>query len=220
MNGFSDHAVAWHKRVDAGLDRWLPRASVAPARLHEALRHAVLGQGQRTHALLVYAAGELLGLDAVRCDPLAVAIELVHAYSQVHEDLPAMEGNDQRLGRPTLHVAYDEATALLVGDALQSLAFEVLATDPACKATATQRLALLSTLAAASGSHGMVGSQAMALAGEGWQQDLARTGLASRRRAGRLIEAALLLPRQLATGLTSAQEEALARFADRIGLEQ
>jgi farnesyl diphosphate synthase len=218
MNGFSGRVAAYRARVDAALDRWLPPAAVAPARLHEALRYAVLGDGKRVRPLLVYATGEMLGLDAGRCDPLAVAIELVHAYSLVHDDLPAMDDDHLRRGCPTVHVAYDEATALLVGDALQSLAFEVLATDPASVATSAQRLALIRTLAVASGSQGMVGGQVMDLAGEGRQLDAAAIERIYRLKTGRLIEAAILLPGQLAAGLAAMQGEALARFADRIGL--
>jgi geranylgeranyl pyrophosphate synthase len=218
MDAFSGRVAAYRTRVDTVLDRWLPRPEVAPARLHEALRYAVLGEGKRVRPLLVYATGEMLGLEPGSCDPLAAAVELVHAYSLVHDDLPAMDDDDLRRGRPTLHLAYDEATALLVGDALQSLAFEVLATDPACAATAGQRLALVRTLAAASGSDGLVGGQAMDLAGEGRDLDAVDIERIYRLKTGRLIEAAILLPQQLATGLTTEQGEGLTRFADRIGL--
>ena len=160
----------------------------------------------------------MLGLQSVACDALAAAVELVHAYSLVHDDLPAIDNSDHRRGRPTLHLAYDEATALLVGDALQSLAFEVLATDPACTATAEQRLALVRTLAAAGGSDGLGGGQAMDLAGERRNLEAAEIERIYRLKTGRLIEAAIQLPRQLATGLTTAQGEGLARFADLIGL--
>jgi len=218
MNGFSERVADYRARVDAALDRWLPPAAVAPARLHEALRYSVLGEGKRMRPLLVYATGEMLGLPARRCDPLAVAVEFIHAYSLVHDDLPAMDDDDLRRGRPATHVAYDEATALLVGDALQALAFEVLATDPACAASADQRLALLRTLAGASGSRGMVGGQALDLRAEGRSLDAGAIEQIYRFKTGRLIEAAILLPGQLAGPLAGEQAEALALFAARIGL--
>lgn len=216
MNGFGERVTAYRTRVDAALDRWLPPAVVAPARLHEALRYAVLGEGKRLRPLLVYASGEMLGIAPSRCDALAVAVELVHAYSLVHDDLPAMDDDELRRGHPTLHVAYDEATALLVGDALQSLAFEVLATDPECGATPARRLALIRTLAGAVGSLGMVGGQSLDLGAEGRRLDAAEIEQVYRLKTGRLIGAAVLLPSQLIDEPAAGQR--LAGFAERIGL--
>ncbi|MFP5306071.1 MAG: polyprenyl synthetase family protein, partial [Gammaproteobacteria bacterium] len=125
---FPTRIAAYRERLDSALDRWLPPADQYPARLHEAMRYACSG-GKRLRALLVYAAGETLRLDARALDAPACAVELIHAYSLVHDDLPAMDDDDLRRGRPTTHKAYDEATAILVGDALQTLAFHVLAED-------------------------------------------------------------------------------------------
>jgi farnesyl diphosphate synthase len=143
-------------RIEAALDAALPAADAAPARLHAAMRHAVLGGGKRLRARLVYAAGALAGADADALDAAAVAVELVHAYSLVHDDLPAMDDDALRRGRPTVHVAFDEATAILAGDALQALAFAVLARAPASPA---QVGAMVATLADAAGSRGMCGGQ-------------------------------------------------------------
>lgn len=149
-------AARWSERIEAALERNLPPASENPTRLHAAMRYAVLGGGKRIRARLVYAAGHLLSADEAVLDSAAVAIELIHAYSLVHDDLPAMDDDDLRRGQPTVHVAYDEATAILVGDSLQALAFRVLANAPTDAAT---RIALVSTLADAAGSLGMCGGQ-------------------------------------------------------------
>ncbi|MCI0441310.1 MAG: polyprenyl synthetase family protein, partial [Chloroflexi bacterium] len=119
--------------AERALDRWLPPTSVSPSLLHEAMRYAVLGQGKRIRPLLVYATGLALGVERSALDGPACAVELVHAYSLIHDDLPAMDNDDLRRGRPTCHRAFDEATAILAGDALQALAFHVLAHDDAIR---------------------------------------------------------------------------------------
>ena len=125
-----DRRRAWHRRrVDDALEQWLPDPREPPQRLHEAMRYAVLGGGKRVRATLVYAAAEAAGAGLEGADPPACAVELIHAYSLVHDDLPAMDDDDFRRGRPSCHRAFDEATALLAGDALQTLAFEVLSSD-------------------------------------------------------------------------------------------
>jgi farnesyl diphosphate synthase len=149
-------AAADLARIEAALDAALPAADVVPSRLHAAMRHAVLGGGKRLRARLVHAAGALSGADARALDAAAVAVELIHAYSLVHDDLPAMDDDALRRGRPTVHVAFDEATAILAGDALQALAFAVVAQAPAAPA---QIVALVATLAGAAGSRGMCGGQ-------------------------------------------------------------
>ena len=149
---------ATRDRAEAALDRVLPASTVVPTRLHDAMRYATLGGGKRVRAMLVYAAGSWAGVDrsaagTAYLDAAACAVELIHAYSLVHDDLPCMDDDDLRRGRPTVHVAFDEATALLVGDALQALAFEVLATSSAPERAAAQ----VALLASASGSTGMAG---------------------------------------------------------------
>ena len=121
---FADRIPVYLERVEHALDRWLPRADATPTRLHEAMRYAVLGGGKRVRPLLVYATGELLQVPVERLDAAAAAVEITHAYSLVHDDLPAMDDDDLRRGRATTHRAFDEATAILAGDALQVLAFE------------------------------------------------------------------------------------------------
>jgi len=215
---FADRVPAYRARINAALGRCLPPATVAPARLHEALRYSVLGPGKRIRPLLVYATGETLGLPAEQCDAPAMAVELVHAYSLVHDDLPAMDDDDLRRGRATTHVAYDVATALLVGDALQSLAFQVLATDRACASSSAVRMQLVRILAEASGSHGMVGGQALDLAGEGRELAAGEIEQIYQLKTGRLIEAAILMVLPLQESLDAGDGQALARFAAHIGL--
>ena len=154
----------WRERADAALQRALPDPHSPPQRLHAAMRHAVLLGGKRMRPLLVYAAGSAFGASVDTLDAPAVAVELIHAYSLVHDDLPAMDDDALRRGQPTVHVAFDEATAVLAGDALQSLAFEVLAE---ADVDATTRVDLLRTLARASGAAGMCGGQALDLAATG-----------------------------------------------------
>ncbi len=224
-------------RVEAALDRALPPSSTVPARLHDAMRYASLGGGKRVRAMLVYAAGEWASgsspssndsaIDssaAARLDAAAVAVELIHAYSLVHDDLPCMDDDDLRRGRPTVHVAFDEATALLVGDALQTLAFEVIA---AIASPRSGRVAeSVSLLAAASGSRGMAGGQAIDLESVGKQ--LAWTELEAMHRAktGALLRAAVLLGARaaldhddaLAVGLDAGRRSALDEYCGAIGL--
>ena len=161
---FTTWEAAHRARLHAALDTALPPADTYPARLHTAMRYACEG-GKRLRALLVYATGEALGTAPELLDAPAVAVELIHAFSLVHDDLPAMDDDDLRRGRPTVHKAYDEGTAILVGDALQSLAFEVLSTAPQLSAPSV--LQMLHALAAASGSQGMTGGQQADLDAEG-----------------------------------------------------
>lgn len=148
----------WRVRIDAALQRALPDPQASPQRLHSAMRHAVLLGGKRMRPLLVYASGTLFGASETTLDAPAVAVELIHAYSLVHDDLPSMDDDALRRGQPTVHIAFDEATAVLAGDALQSLAFEVLVDTPAADSV---RVQLLRTLAQAAGAAGMCGGQAM-----------------------------------------------------------
>ncbi|RYD14045.1 MAG: geranyl transferase [Lysobacteraceae bacterium] len=159
--------LALSARADEALARALPPDAQPPVELHRAMRYAVLGGGKRLRPLLVYATGRAFDAPLERLDACAVAVEVIHAYSLVHDDLPAMDDDALRRGRPTCHVAFGEAMAILAGDALQALAFEVLANDSALAVGAATRLEMLRVLAAACGSHGMAGGQALDLAAVG-----------------------------------------------------
>jgi len=139
--------TTYRQRVDAALESWLPAASIQPTHLHEAMRYAVLNGGKRVRPLLVYLTGSALDVNPVSLDAPACAVEFVHAYSLVHDDLPAMDDDDLRRGKPTCHKAFDEATAILAGDALQMLAFYILSHDPNLQTTDKQRLEMIETRA-------------------------------------------------------------------------
>ncbi len=208
----------WQARVEQALDRWLPAANLHPTRLHEAMRYAVLGGGKRVRPILVYAAGAALGVDNEALDGPACALELIHAYSLIHDDLPAMDDDDLRRGKPTCHRAYDEATAILAGDALQALAFYILAHDPAITAESQARLTMIDTLALAAGSRGMVGGQAIDLAVVGRSVDIAELEDMHIHKTGALIRAAIRLAALSATGLDPAALQRLDRYAKCVGL--
>lgn len=216
---FADRVTAYRQRVDTALEHWLPPATTHPERFHAALRYAVLGGGKRVRPLLVYAAGEWLGLPAARLDGIAAALEIVHAYSLAHDDLPAMDDDNLRRGRPTTHIAFDEATAILAGDALQAHAYFVLATDAALDATPAMRRSLVLDLARASGSAGMAGGQALELDPAGaTQATLAAVEARYWLKTGRLIEAAVTMPCRL---LAPDDDTALAmaqRYGRALGL--
>jgi len=209
---------AWRARVDAALAHQLPGEAQAPGTLHTAMRYAVLGDGKRLRPLLVYAAGAALGappegeVDAL--DAAAVAIELVHAYSLVHDDLPAMDDDALRRGRPTVHIAFDEATAILVGDALQSEAFLTLAMAPAAPGAVRDALR---ELAHAAGSRGMCGGQAIDMAMTGRAQSLDALATMHRLKTGALIEAAVVMG-GLLRGADAATMGALRRVGALLGL--
>ncbi len=169
-----------------------------PTRLHEAMRYSVLGGGKRIRPALVFATARTVGLTEDEVEAAACAIELVHVYSLVHDDLPAMDDDDLRRGRPTCHKAYDEATALLVGDALQPLAFQLLARDPTLPASAAIRLRLIDMLAQASGTFGMAGGQAIDLAVQGMRLDIAQVEDMHARKTGALIRASVLMAAECA----------------------
>ena len=205
-------------RIESALDHRLPPADLEPRRLHAAMRYATLGGGKRLRAALVIATGEALGAQPDALDVPACALELVHAYSLVHDDLPAMDNDDLRRGKPTCHKAFDDATAILAGDALQTLAFELLARDPALVIDPVQRLAMLAQLAQASGSAGMAGGQAIDLGAVG--QPLTLTGLEDMhaRKTGALIRAAVTLGALCAAHIDTARLARLDTYARAIGL--
>lgn len=212
LNSALKHCAA---RIEQVLNRLLPAANTQPNRLHQAMRYAALGAGKRVRPFLVYSAGVMLGADETLLDAPAGAVELIHAYSLVHDDLPAMDDDDLRRGRPTCHRAFDEATAILVGDALQTLALEILSTAPGVDAAT--RLAMLTTLAQASGSQGMAGGQALDLAAVGQTIDLAALEQMHRLKTGALISASVQLGALTAHADASTQAQ-LARYARAIGL--
>jgi farnesyl diphosphate synthase len=201
-------------RIEDVLDEALPPDSQSPYKLHSAMRYSALGGGKRVRALLCYAAAELCNTEIEVADAAAAAVELIHAYSLVHDDMPCMDDDDLRRGKPSCHIQYDDATALLVGDALQSLAFDVLSTPQLC-ANANQQISMLNILAKAAGSAGMAGGQAIDLSSVGkalTQQELEDM---HQLKTGALIQAAALLGS--ANG-TLEQISAVHIYAENIGL--
>ena len=205
------------RRTESSLERLLPPATIAPQRLHQAMRYATLGGGKRVRPLLCHAAGELVDAEPARLDIAAAAVELIHAYSLVHDDLPCMDDDVLRRGKPTCHVEFDEATALLVGDALQSLAFQLLTEHPLAT-TAKHQLDMLRLLAQASGSRGMAGGQAIDLAAVGQTLSLAELEFMHIHKTGALIRAAVLLGAACGDALSEAQLAGLDRYAKIAGL--
>lgn len=193
MESFEESLPRYQARVASALSKWLPDPAIVPRRLHEAMRYATLNGGKRIRALLVYATGETLGVPCTALDGPACAVELIHAYSLVHDDLPVMDDDDLRRGKPTCHRAYDEATAVLVGDALQSLAFQVLTQDPGIRVSPERRLQMIEKLALASGSQGMAGGQAIDLASVGKPLTLPELENMHIHKTGALIRAAAAL---------------------------
>ncbi|HEY4645522.1 MAG TPA: farnesyl diphosphate synthase [Steroidobacteraceae bacterium] len=210
--------AAYQARVEDVLDRWLPPAERVPQRLHAALRYSVLGTGKRLRPILVYATGEALEAPLERMDAPAAAVELIHGYSLVHDDLPAMDDDDLRRGRPTCHRAFDEATAILAGDALQLLAFRILARDPAFDDDPRVRARLIELLADASGTDGMAGGQALDLAAVGRKLSIAELEDIHRRKTGALIRASVLMGAAAAAEDNAERLSQLRRFGDHIGL--
>ncbi|MCC5862761.1 MAG: (2E,6E)-farnesyl diphosphate synthase [Gammaproteobacteria bacterium] len=203
-------------RVDAALDAALAPGARRPPRLLEAMRYSVLAPGKRLRPVLCYLAGQALGVPLAQLDAPACAVEMIHAYSLIHDDLPSMDDDDLRRGRPTCHRAFDEATAILAGDALQARAFELLATDLTGVAPAA-RVAQLRRLAAASGIDGMAGGQALDLDAETQQLSLEALEIVHRHKTGALIEASVLMAADLAAPEASVVT-ALARYASCVGL--
>jgi farnesyl diphosphate synthase len=211
---FEDWVRAHGQRTEVALDRWLDAANAHPIRLHEAMRYAAQGGGKRIRPLLVYAAGSLGDAKAQALDAAAVAIECIHAYSLVHDDLPCMDDDDLRRGRPTVHKAYDEPTALLVGDALQTRAFEVLANT---QCDANTRLAMISSLASASGSRGMAGGQAIDLESVGKKLDLAGLKQMHAMKTGALLSCSVQMG-GIAANLNPTQMQHLKNYSEALGL--
>lgn len=204
-----------NSRVNQLLDRYLPSETQEPKTLHEAMRYAVLNGGKRLRPLLVYSAGEALGVNADLLDRAACAVEMIHAYSLIHDDLPAMDNDDMRRGIPTCHKAFGEATAILAGDALQTLAFQIVAEDE--KLTPQQRVKMISCLARACGTFGMAGGQAMDLA-VGQSIGIEELEMIHRYKTGCLIAVSIELAIIAANAEGTDEAKGLTRFADCFGL--
>jgi len=214
----TDHAVEianWQQRFESVLDRHLPPESQEPGLLHRAMRYSALAGGKRFRPLLVYATGKALGLPPESLDPIAAAIEFIHAYSLIHDDLPAMDDDDMRRGRATCHREFDEATAILAGDALQALSFEVLSSE--LPDDSSSSLAIIREISSACGSVGMAGGQALDLAAVG--QSLSETSLKTmhRLKTGALIRASVTTP-CLLVNLDSEAYSEIALYGDCVGL--
>ncbi len=214
----SERLDACRARVERHLATWLPSADETPRRLHAAMRYATLGAGKRVRPMLVYLTGDALGVPIERLDAPACAVELIHAYSLVHDDLPAMDDDDLRRGRPTCHRQFDEATAILAGDALQVLAFRILSEDDSMVPDPAKRLRIIHLLATGSGTGGMAGGQAIDLAVEGRALDVARLEQMHLLKTGALIRASVLMAVWSADDQSEETCEALDVFGRHIGL--
>ncbi len=205
-------------RVENTLDHWLPKPQVSPQLLHQAMRHSALGGGKRVRPFLVYSTGSALGVSQEQLDGPAAAVELIHVYSLIHDDLPAMDDDDLRRGKATCHKAFDEATAILAGDAIQSLAFHVLAHDSHIQIGAERRLKMINNLATASGSRGMAGGQAIDLESVGKELDLPALENMHIHKTGALIRASVMLGALSSPSVDEAQLRHLNHYAKCIGL--
>jgi geranylgeranyl pyrophosphate synthase len=218
MTSLSARMESYRGRIEQVLDRCLALPDAGTPRLREAMRYSTLGGGKRLRPALVYLTGESLGAALTDLDAPAAAVELIHVYSLVHDDLPAMDDDDLRRGRPTCHRAYDEATAILVGDALQALAFSVLADDSIGQVVPAIRLSMIRTLAQAAGTAGMAGGQAVDLAAVGQTLSVDAVENMHRRKTGALIKGSVLLG-AIGAGIDSGPDfQALTLFGDEIGL--
>ncbi len=204
-------------RMETALARLLPGAQVAPAKLHEAMRYAALEGGKRVRPLLAFAAGEVTGASRERLEVAGVAVELIHAYSLVHDDMPCMDDDVLRRGKPTVHVEYDEATALLVGDALQSLAFQLIS-ENRISDDPVRQLEMVRILALAAGSRGMAGGQQIDLDSTGKALSLPELEFMHIHKTGALIRAAVLLGASCGNPLSESQGAKLDRYAKAVGL--
>lgn len=215
--GFPDWMAQVQTRMEAALAQHLPHPHHQPRRLHEAMRYAALGGGKRVRPLLAFAAGELTAAAPERLEVVACAVEMIHVYSLVHDDMPCMDNDSLRRGRPTCHIEYDDATALLVGDSLQTRAFECLA-HPGLTDDPARQLEMVRLLAHASGSQGMAGGQAIDLAAVGQALEQPELEYMHALKTGALIRAAVWLGALCGEPLRPTEQDALDRFAKRAGL--
>lgn len=209
---------AWRQRSEKSLDKWLPSEKINPVQLHQAMRYSVLNGGKRIRPILVYAAGYAVSADESALDAPASAVEFIHAYSLVHDDLPAMDDDDLRRGKPTCHKAFNEAQAILAGDALQSLAFHAIAKGLPQSIPAEQKLDILDVLAIASGSRGMAGGQAIDLAAVGKSLNVAELEDMHVHKTGALIRASVKMGALCQPQIDKEQLKKLDHFAKCIGL--
>jgi farnesyl diphosphate synthase len=218
MTDFKDTLSLYQQRVAVALDQWLPAEDEQPERLNQAMRYSMNAGGKRIRPVLCYATGVALGVNADTLDGPAAALELIHTYSLIHDDLPAMDDDDLRRGFPTCHKQYDEATAILAGDGMLTQAFSVLSEDYSMQQSAETRLKMIQVLAQASGVQGMVGGQAIDIAAEGRQLTLDELKNMHAHKTGALIRAAVQLGALSAPQLDANQYEKLTRYAECIGL--
>ncbi len=209
---------ACQTRAEAALAQRLPVANILPRKLHEAMRYCVLDGGKRMRPMLTYCTGNALGVNLNTLDGVACAVEFIHVYSLIHDDLPAMDDDELRRGKPTCHVAYDEATAILAGDALQALAFETLAHDASIGATPENRLQMITTLTKASGSQGMAGGQAIDLESVGARLTLPELENMHIHKTGALIRASVTMATLVKSDLDKEATHKLDHYAKCIGL--
>lgn len=217
-NALKEYLVSTQSRVERALDSRLPNEKILPVKLHQAMRYSVLDGGKRMRPMLTYSTGKALGLSEDLLDGPACAVEFIHVYSLIHDDLPAMDDDDLRRGKATNHVAFDEATAILAGDALQAMAFEVLAIDPSIKVGASQRLKMITTLVKASGSQGMVGGQAIDLESVGTKLTLPELENMHIHKTGALIRASVNMAALARPDLDPTVAKKLDHYAKCIGL--
>lgn len=217
-NALKDYLAFCQNRVERALEARLPSENQIPTKLHEAMRYCVLDGGKRMRPMLTYCTGKALGIAPEDLDGAACAVEFIHVYSLIHDDLPAMDDDDLRRGKPTCHIAYDEATAILTGDALQALAFKVLADDPTIRTNAESRLKMITMLAKASGSQGMVGGQAIDLESVGTMLTLPQLENMHIHKTGALIRASVNMATLTKPDIDPKQAEGLDHYAKCIGL--
>jgi geranylgeranyl pyrophosphate synthase len=208
----------WQTRMEQALAQRLPGSDAEPTRLHAAMRYCVLNAGERVHPVLLFSTARALGLAEAQVEAAACALELIHAYSRVHDDLPALEDDAGAGGRPACHQAYDEGTAVLAGDALQSLAFQLLAADEALPASADIRLRLIALLAEAIGAGGLTGGQSLDVEAHGRQLTIAELEGVYARRSGALLRASVLMAAECAPPAAAHLRESLGEFATALAL--
>ena len=218
MEEFSKQVLLYQQSIESALDLWLPDAVLPPKSLHEAMRYSVLAEGKRIRPILLYATGQAFGVELTSLDGPACSVEIIHAYSLIHDDLPSMDNDDLRRGRPTCHKAFGEATAILAGDALQTLAFQILATDPNIKISDLQRLEMIRTLAIASGSKGMAGGQAIDLAAVGKKLDITELENMHTHKTGALIKASVEIGALSTKNINETLFTAISDYAKYIGI--
>jgi geranylgeranyl pyrophosphate synthase len=217
-NALNEYLNFCQNRVERALEDRLPSGQLLPQKLHQAMRYSVLDGGKRMRPMLTYCTGKTLGITPEALDGPACAVEFIHVYSLIHDDLPAMDDDDLRRGKATCHVAFDEATAILAGDALQALAFEILAHDPSITAAAEGRLKMIIALAKASGSQGMVGGQAIDLQSVGAKLNLPELENMHIHKTGALIRASVNMATLAKADIDSTIATKLDHYAKCIGL--